>query len=145
MDSVTKYIKGEIASIIKWVVGLYDDLSKYATDLYHWALSEFDYLTKWLSSQVAALINWVIANIWQPLYTSLSGAIQWILKDGAWLWDVVSNPDKLVAWIARYLLDAWLSILTRYAKPIVQYLLKQSMALVPDLVSLLEDVISKVL
>lgn len=139
------YIRSEATAIVHWVVGIYDDLRKYAIDVYQWAIKAYDYILNWVTTVVNAVVKWVIANIWQPLYNSIRSLFAWIEQYGVWLWDVVSNPEKLVAWLMRYLLSAWLYILRTWSAPIVSWLIQQAYRFIPDIVSLLEDVISKVL
>lgn len=155
-DAVGKWVTQEVAYLIKFIETSYHDLlhwasvaihdvASYAETVYHWALKEFDYVTHWVSTVVNAVVNWVIKNIWQPLYDGLTTALNWITREGAYVWDIITHPEKLAAILAAYLLKSWLFIIRTWAKPIASYILRHAMSLIPDLVSILEDAISKVL
>jgi hypothetical protein len=91
------------------------------------------------------VIQWVINNIWHPLYNFIQSAINWIEKYGLFVYDVITHPEKLLAILGHYLLLAWLDILRRWATPIVRFIVHQLRRFEPDLISILEDVIHKML
>lgn len=139
------YIRSEATGIVHWAIGVFDDLRNYAIGLYHWTLATFDRIIGEIDAFANALVKWVIANIWNPLYGYIRAVFAWVDKYGVWLWDTVSNPEKLVAWAGAYLLRAWLDILKRWAVPLTRFIMRQMLGLAPDFVSLIEDVISRVL
>lgn len=155
-DSVSKWVTREVSdllhfiesdfkSIVKWASGLIGDVLGYAESVYQWALRELDKLSSFIASTANSIVRWVISNIWQPLYNDVTSAVNWIDRYGRQVWSLVSSPEKLVAWIAAYLLRAWLRLLTIWAVPITAFILQRARLLIPDLVSILEDVITKVL
>lgn len=145
IDSVIKFVKNEFSAVVKWAVKQLDRIASYANAVYKWALRQFDNIIGEINSTVKAITRWVIANIYDPLTRDIRTALNWITHTGADMWDLVSHPDKLVAWLAVYLLKAWLGILRRWSIPITAYILHTSRLLIPDFISILEDVISKVL
>jgi ABC-type proline/glycine betaine transport system permease subunit len=142
---IIAFIKSEANAIVHWTLNIYDDLRSYAEAVYRWAVKYFDYVINWVTANLAKFIKWIVQDVWTPLYNYFQSLFAWIDKYGSWLWDVVSNPEKLVAWIARYLLSAWLTILKTWSGAIVKWIIQQSYRFLPDIVSLLEDIISKVL
>lgn len=142
---IIAFIKSEANAIVHWTLKIYDDLRAYAEAVYQWALKYFAYVINWVTANLAKFRNWIVQNVWIPLYNYFQSLLSWITKYGLWLYDIVSHPEKLVAWLMRYLLSAWLTILKTWATPIVRWLIQQSYKFIPDIVSLLEDVISKVL
>lgn len=143
--SIFAFIKSEATAIVRWAVKELAALRSYAIDVYEWALRSFDYLDHWISSQIDALTRWVIANIWNPLFNDVRSLFAWVGQYGAWLWDMVSNPQRLVAWLSRYLLSAWLNIMGRWAAPILSFFIRQAYRAIPDIVALLEEAINKAL
>ena len=145
VDSLINLIASDFKAIVKWAGNLIGDALAYAKSGYQWALRQLDNLSKFVSSTANSIVRWVVANIWQPLDNYITSAINWIDRYGSKVWDLVSNPEKLVAWIASYLLRAWLKLLTIWAVPITAFILQRARLLIPDLVSIIEDVITKVL
>lgn len=139
------FIKSEANAIVKWASQIIDDVRTFAIDAYKWTVQQIDRILGYIASTVNSIVSWIIKNIWNPLYTNIAGAINWITRYGNWIFDLVSNPEKLVAWIFGYLVRAWLQILKTWGVPIVAFILQQARFLIPDVVALLEDVISKVL
>lgn len=142
---IINYIRSEATAIVHWSLNIWNELRDYAIKVYQWALKYFDYVINYVLSSVQNIIKWIIQDVWTPLYNYWRQLFDWIDRYGMWLWDVVSHPEKLVALIGVYLLSAWLTILRRWSGPIVSFLIRQSYRFIPDIVSLLEDVISKVL
>lgn len=145
VDNIIHDIESTARSIEQWFIGLYDDLRNYAVSVYQWAVRTFDSIIKSVEAAIAAIERWVIQNIWNPLLAFIRSVDNWVTKYGLWLYDMVSNPDKLVAWLARYLLSAWLKILRTWAVPVSRFIMQQWRNLEPDFISILEDILSKVL
>lgn len=132
-------------------------------DLYHYALtglndvrrllddwvrnvsSWVDTFRAWVIHTFDDFTHWVVSDIWDPIWRTLNAIVNWVEHEGASIWDLVTHPEKLFAWIASYVWKAWLDILKQWAIPITTYILKQSISLVPDVLDLLEAVIAKVL
>lgn len=145
IDNLIKDIESTGRSIISWATGLLNDLRNYAISVYQWAARTFDSIIKSIAAAVSYLEKWIIQDIYDPLYNFAKKLENWVLTEGAWLYDLVSHPDKLVAWIARYLLSAWLTIIKTWGVPVAKFIMSQWKKFEPDLVSILEDIISKVL
>lgn len=139
------FIRNEANAITRWTLKLIDSAISDIKNLGLWTLHQLDRLANAIDAATKALVSWIIQNIYDPLMRDIRSALSWITGTGAELWDLVSHPDKLAAWLAVYILKAWLSILRRWAVPITSYILHSARLLIPDLVSILEDVISKVL
>lgn len=145
INNIIRAIETGLRDVEQWALRIMNDIGNYAVSVYRWAIQEFDYIIKSIDNAINSIVQWVIKTIWNPLYAFIRSAFAWIDKYGNWLWDVVSNPEKLVAWIARYLLSAWLGILRTWAIPVVRFIMTQFRALIPDFISILEEVLSKVL
>lgn len=149
--------------IVTGVDNLYHLALKWVTDLKDWAVREFDAiigdinkLVKWAVNQVDNLVHeiakaynaiehWVMVEIWLPLKTRLDSAINWIEQEGAYVYDLITHPEKLVTLIESYLMSAWLVWLRRLARPIAQLILQQFRTLAGELISVLEDVLTNIL
>lgn len=145
VDTIIKDIEATGHNIVVWATRLLNDIRNYAVDVYQWAVKTFDSIIKSIANAVSSLVKWVIQNIWNPLWNFIRTVENWVVKYGYWVYALVSNPDRLVAWIARYLLSAWLSIIRTWAVPIAQFIMNQWRKFEPDFVSILEDIISKVI
>jgi hypothetical protein len=145
VSNLTNLIDFLVNRLYKWALTAIADLDNYAKDLYRWAFNEFHTVSNWVLGIIDQVRRWVLNDIWNPLYRDVSGAIGWITSKGAYVYDLLTHPDKLVALLAAYLLKAWLSILRTWGKPIARFILLQGKSLIPDLVSVIEDIIHSVL
>lgn len=134
-----------VTDLQHWTGSLINQVSKYSEAVYHWALSEVSNLIHAIENAYADIEHWVIAEIWDPLYRGISGALDWIAQEGAYVYDLLTHPDKLVTLIESYLWSSWLTWLKRLAIPVTAFIVQNFRAVVPDLVSVAEDVIDKVL
>lgn len=145
VDNVASLIDKTAADVEHWASGLIGKVESYAEDVYHWAIQSFDYIEKLITTAYDDIQNWVMSSIWDPLYNFVRSALDWIENEGAQMWDLLTHPEQMVSLLESYLYSAWLTWLQRLAVPITGYILRNAIQFAPDLVSLAEDVISKVL
>jgi phage-related protein len=132
-------------AVLKWAENEIATVTRFANAVLAWAVREFDTVNRWVTGLFNAVYRWVITEIWDPLYRDISGAIGWITHEGAFVYDLLTHPDKLTALILAYVWAAWLGLFREFAKPIVSYILHSLRRNIPDLVSVLEDIISSIL
>jgi len=155
-DSVSSFVYNTYNTFVRWVDKTFSDVIKwasneiatvehYATDILTWATREFDSVNKWVTGLFDSIEKWVISDIWDPLYGSITGALAWIGHEGSFMYDLLTHPDKLVQLILAYVWSAWLDLFKQFAKPIVAYIVQNFKAVVPDLVSVMEDIITSIL
>jgi len=141
-DAFVAWVRNEFNDIVKSLEHDISDVENYAEDVYHWALTQLDTIAKYAYGIIDNVTKWVISDIWDPLYNNISGALSWIGNEGAYLYDLVSHPDKLVDFIISYIWSAWLSLFRQYAPQLISYVLSNWQATIPDIASVLEDIIS---
>jgi phage-related protein len=155
-DEVRSFVTGTFATFSRWVTHQFDTVlkwaesrlsavEKYAGDILAWATREIAAVSKWVTGLITGVEHWVISNIWQPLYNDISGAVNWIEREGAYVYDLVTHPEKLVKLILAYVWLSWLALFTQFAKPIISYILHHLRSNIPDLVSVIEDIIASIL
>lgn len=145
VDNVVNLINKIASDIQHWASDQISKVASYAEDVYHWAIQQVDDLGHAIDKAYDDIESWVISKIWDPLYNFIKPAINWIENEGSQMWDLLTHPEKLVSLLESYLYAAWLTWLQRLAVPITGYILNNMIKLVPTLVSIAEDVISKVL
>lgn len=145
VDNVVNLIKKVEGDIQHWAIGLVNKVASYAEDVYHWAIQQLDNLAHAIDKAYDDIEQWVIFKVWNPLWNFIKSALNWINNEGAQMWDLLTHPEKLVSLLESYLFSAWLTWLQRLAVPITGYILRNMIRFAPDLVSLAEDIITKVL
>lgn len=131
--------------IVKWVVGLWHDLSTAIDAVYKFAAHWIDWILNWVGKLFNDITSWVIRDIWNPLYTAITSAWNWIYKYGAMMLYLLTHPDALVRLIAAYLWREWMNIVRHYARPIGHWLIRVMPSMAGELASLIEDIISSLI
>jgi phage-related protein len=144
-NTFVTWVSKTLDDVVKWAESAIAVVQHYADDILSWASQEFDYILKWVPSLIGDLEQWAIQHIWDPLYNSVSGAVNWIEHEGASIYDLVTHPDRLTQFILAYVWSAWLDLFRQFAKPIVSYILNSLRGNIPDLISVIEDIITSVL
>lgn len=134
-----------IPGVIRWAQNALTDLSNFATSIVRWASSELDSLGKLITSVDHAITSWVVRDIWNPLYTLVSGPIKWIAHEGATAYYLVTHPDKLMSVLSSYLYSAFIDILKRDSRPIGKWLTHVMMSFAGPIADVLEQIISAIL
>lgn len=142
--------------VLNYANQLYNDVtswvSRIVNDIYNDIGSSVKWLTDWVNrvvsfftSWINSVTNWVISNIWNPLYNLISGALQWIGNEGAWVYYLITHPDQLSLILARYLLGTWVSLGKKYAGIAARWMVHGMMDAAGDIAGILEDFIAGIL
>jgi hypothetical protein len=131
-----------IPQLASWAWNELGRLRDYAVHLYDWAASELNRLRAWAVSELNNVIQWVIHHIWNPLWTAITSAIKWIEKEGAYVYYLLTHPDKLAALIGQYVLSQAMNLGKRFAKPFVKWLVHNMIHEIPFLTGIIEDIIA---
>ena len=131
-----------IPQLANWALNELSKLYDYARSVYRWAVSELARLEKWAQGELNKVIQWVIHHIWEPLYNAVTNAIRWIEREGAFVYYLLTHPDKLAALLAQYVLSQWMNLGKRFAKPFVRWLVHNIIAEVPMVANVIEDIIA---
>ncbi len=138
-------IRGTIPAIERWAAGLYHDVLTFAQWAYRDAMRLVDTLFRWVGAQFGAFEHWVINSIWAPLDKIAQRVLGWILKEGAYVYYLLTHPDKLVALLAGWLWREWFALLKRYGRTIAKYLIGHIIGELAALAPVLEDVLTHLL
>ena len=134
-----------IHDVTSWTQRIVNDVSQFATDVYNFAAKWIDWLHKYIDQMIHDLTSWVVQHVWQPLYSSLTVAWHWIDHEGAFVWDLITHPDKLVKVLGKYLWQSSLDLIKQYAQPIGRWLINVMPGSAGAFVSVLEKIIESIL
>lgn len=141
-NTFTKWVSQQFNDVIKWADNAIKTVEHDVSSVISWASKELDTLGHYAESLFDGLKNWVLNDVWKPLYDDVTGAIGWIAKEGAYIYDLITHPEKLTALLIAYIWKSWLALFKAYAKPLVAFIIAQSRNAIPDVVSVMEDIIS---
>lgn len=142
---LVNFVEHTIPQAFDWVWRELKLLASWASDIVKFIVNEVQKLYNYILQQFSDLYKWIIQNIWDPLYALASDALRWVETYGFWLYNLISDPARLAAYIGQYLLGAWISLLHRFAAPIGRWLARSMMAAGSEVGSIIEDVISAIL
>lgn len=134
-----------IPQLANWAQRELGRLWNYLSGLVNWVLDQLTAVGRWALSELNRLAQWVIQNIWDPLYNSISWAIRWIEREGAFVYFLLTHPDQLAALLGRYLLGAWIGLGRKYAKPFVRWILHTTLQEAHLFGSIIEDIITSII
>lgn len=131
-----------IPRIVNWAENELAKLASYLAQLRDWAISELKSLGNWALGELNKLAQWVLKNVWDPLWNAVSGVIRWVQKEGAYVYYLITHPDKLAAILGQYVLANAMSLGRKFAKPFVKWLVHNMVREVPSIASVIEDIIA---
>ena len=117
-------------------------LWKFAQWVYDQAVQELDLLRRWALAELNKLLQWVIDHVFTPLWTLITSAIKWIEKEGAYVYYLLTHPDKLATLLAQYVLGQVMNLGRRFAKPFIKWLVHNMVNEIPTVSSVIEDIIA---
>lgn len=134
-----------IRDLINWAAEAIDTLTKYAEDVYNFVVQWIARIIAYIQHTVSDVISWIMKNIWDPLWRDITGAINWITHEGAFIYDLITHPDKLVALLAHYLWVSYLDLIKKFAAPIAKWLLHSMESMAGEFADVLEKIIAAML
>lgn len=101
-------------------------------------------LSRWATSAINTLTSWARSAVgW--LTDRLNEVRNWVSKAGSWLWDVVSRPEQLAAWVAPHLMRPITQFIIGQAGAIGRWVLARSVAAALASARIVESVIVRIL
>lgn len=97
------------------------------------------------SSDFSALIKWIIKTIFDPLFGDIARALGWIAKEGAYVLDLLTHADKLLAWLLHYLIGDWSALSRIFGRIFLSWYKGNWRSIAPVVATILEDIIASVL
>lgn len=140
--SIQWIITKGIPQVTHWALNELNKLATYIKSVYNWVLGELKRLEVWVQGELNKLVQWVIQHVWTPLWNAIAGILKWIQKEGAYVYYMLTHPDKLAAFLAEYVLSHWMTLGKKFARPFARWLLHNMMAEVPTVSSIIEDIIA---
>lgn len=130
-----------LRGIVNWANKLIGEVLKYAQEVYHYAITEFDRLRHDIATWLDDLRHWVVLDIWDPIWRTLSPAWTWITHEGTALWHYLTHPADLVDLLWNFLLvkiekEAWTAgkLLGRFFLSLIVHNLRTFVLLLEDIV-----------
>jgi hypothetical protein len=146
LNTLAEYILTKvIPSVVSWATNELAKLRNFAVGVYNWAVSQIRLLGTVLLAEIQKVVQWVLRNVWDPLYNLIKGILHWITNEGAYVYYLLTHPDKLAALLGKYILGSWIALGQRYAKPFVKWLVHNMLSQASWLGGLLEDIIVSIL
>lgn len=134
-----------IRDLQAWVTRLMNDIYLFADQIINWTQSLINSIYSWVGQQLANLANWAIANIWDPLYNAINGALNWIYKYGYYMFWLLTHPDQLALLLAKYILAAWYQLGRQYAGAIGRFLLYSMVRAGSEVGGILSDILASII
>jgi phage-related protein len=128
---ITSWVSGELAALGNWITGVVHDI-----------LAGLDYVKNAIVKAYDDIEHWVMQHIWDPLWAAITQAWNWITHEGAFIYGLVTHPERLAALLGHYLWSSYLGLIKRYAKPIAHWLLHTMLSLAGDVADVLETIIT---
>ncbi|SRR6266566_104125 len=135
----------EIKAVETWVSSLYNYLRQQISGTIAWINGLISKIENWITSEINTLYQWVLRNIWNPLYNTIAGAINWISKYGYWVYYVITHPDVLASMIGTYVLREFFSLGHKYSRVIGRWLVHSMLSASHEVSNLIEDFISSII
>lgn len=131
-----------IPQLAKWAENEIAKAYNYAVGVYHWILSEIGRLENWALGELNKLYQWVLRNVWDPLWNTVKSIVQWIEREGAYVYYLITHPDKLALLLGKYILASWMGLASKYGKIVARWILHNALSDGAWLANFLEDIIS---
>lgn len=139
------YIRSELSTLSSWLASVIGDIRNDINGIIHTVTGWVDTLAKTIASGLSDVVKWVTSHIYDPLYNLITGAVHWIEHEGAFIYDLVTHPDKLAALLGKYLWSSYLDLLKKYGKPIARWLLHSMLGLANEFADVLESILTALL
>lgn len=131
-----------IPQLANWALNELGRLRDYARSIYDWAVKQLAYLEAWAQGELNRLLQWVLRNVWDPLWSAITNVIKWIEHEGAFVYYLLTHPDKLAAVLAQYVLSQVMNLGRRFARPFIKWLMHNMVNEIPSVSSIIEDIIA---
>lgn len=133
-----------IPDVLRWAQNELGALAQYAENGLSWLTSRIEYIATWAENELNKLASWVLTNVWDPLWKNVTGLLHWIETTGAFMYDLLTHPDKLATLLGKYILGAWAELGSKFAKPFVRWLVQNMIHEAGFVGSILEDILTSI-
>lgn len=143
-DATYAWAASALRNTIAWASRELDSLGRDISSVVYWATSLISALRAWVTSLIDDVTSWVIRNIYDPLARGLDGALGWIVREGYYAYNLLTHPELLAAFLAKYLWSGLFSLPRRYAGAIAHWLIHHMLDSAGSAASVLEDIIASI-
>lgn len=98
-----------------------------------------------LSDGLSGIIKWILSHIFGPLSSDIAKILSWIAHEGAFMLDLLLHADKLLLYLLKFLGSQWQSLAGTYGKVVIRWFMANMRMLAPEIISVIEDIITSVL
>jgi hypothetical protein len=98
-----------------------------------------------VSDGLSGLLQWIIQHIFNPLFGDVTRALDWIAHEGLYVFNLLTHPDLLLAWLLHFLFGQWNTLLDKFGKLMLAWFLGNWKLIAPLVISALEDIIATIL
>lgn len=145
VGALWKWVGDQVTYLINWAYGLYLNAVTYIEQVLGWAESEVGKLYAWIAGLIDGVYQWIIDNIWNPLFGEILGILRWIATVGAYMYNLLTNPELLLEFLGHYLLLSWMVLVQKFAVPFFKWLMHVMLSMAEPIGTILEDIISAIL
>lgn len=131
-----------VAGIYVWATKELNSISSAVNGWVNTLIRYIDDVETWAAQQLAAMLLYIYNTYIAPIWNAVQGAINWIGTYGAFILNLLTHPELLAELLGKYLLSVWSTLATQYALPFFKWFVASAMSYVPDITSILEDIIS---
>ena len=136
-ETIPKAIEWVFDQAVKWAAGAIGaakgQLHKLIEDVKKFVLDVIDAVGKGLKARLHDLEKLV----WAPVH--------WVLKEGAWLWNLISHPENIAKWVAGAIVVPVAEWLLHAGATVIVWVLRKLVNESTEISHLLEDAFDKVL
>jgi len=152
-ETFTDFVSDFYAPFVQHTDGTFNDVGKRIDNNFNTLNAKIDALQKehdtsitvveqQESADYAALIKWVLSTVFGPLSSEIAQALAWIAKEGAYVYDLLTDLSKLADLVIAFLWTGWIALFQKYAKQVVIVILSDWKSWIPDLMPVIEDILS---
>lgn len=129
-----KYFLAQVVHIGHLIVAALNQALAFADSLYHKAVNAIDALNRWVNTHVLL-----------PLSALIAGLRRDLLKWGFFAYQLLNDPGKLAAILARFIVAAILAIFWTVAGPVGEFIAGIILKQLPRFVKLVETILAAVI
>jgi hypothetical protein len=139
------WLQGSIRLTVSWAQNNFVSLRGDLNAEHSFAANGIGSARSFAQGLFSGFVKWVIGTIFGPLSRDVATVLGWILKEGAFLFDLLTHPDKLIKLLITYILSALITLISLFAKPLFLFFLAHWKSMIPELMTIIEDIIITVL
>lgn len=139
---VVNFVNHIFSDFVHWAEDGFNAVSDFLTNLQNWIVAQLDKAWQLIDKVYQDIEHWVITEIWQPLWSGLTSALNWIETEGAYILNLLTHPELLAKFLGVWLWHSWLDLLKTYASPIGRWFIHTMLSEESAFADVLETILS---